>query len=66
MNTQFILFGSIETIITLGMIIICFVHLIMRYIFNEYKNLHYHHLMINGVKKVLLKINQGTNTIEWL
>ena len=35
-------------------------------IFNEYKNLHNLHFIINHVNKIILKVNVGPNTIKWL
>ena len=32
----------------------------------ELKNLHYLHLMINHVMKVILKVNLAINIIKWL
>ena len=43
-----------------NLIIIFFIVLIMKCIFKKLKNLHYLHLMIKGVLKVILKVNLGT------
>ena len=41
-----------------NVITIQLVKLIMKCIYNEYKNLRYLHLMINGVLQVISKVNQ--------
>ena len=46
-----------------NVILLTFAQLIMIYIFNEYKNLHYHHFMIKGVMEETLKVNLGVESI---
>ena len=49
-----------DVIIRKNVIIVYFVQLIIKYIFNKYFTLLYHQVMINGVMNVTLKVNIGS------